>query len=288
MKKRIFYSWQSDLPNNTNRGFINTAIESAIKKIVSDDSFSLIPFLDRDTVGLTGSPDISVSIFDKIDESSVFICDVSIINNHIDNIRSTPNPNVLIELGYAVCKLNWDKIILIFNQEYGEVESLPFDLRGRKVLIYKISSDSDNKAEERKKVSSILRNGILDILKSLDDKESENKVEKAKKEQQVIESKVEQQAASVLRAIKSIAYTAQKNEAAINAAKKYIEMDRYDLAADFALEITYSHQKNEYLVNIANHSINNNDLATAQKSIEGIPYTFQRNELSMKMLKLLK
>lgn len=96
MKKRIFYSWQSDLPNNTNRAFINNALEKAIKEIISDNSFSIIPFLDRDTAGLAGSPDISASIFQKIDASSVFVCDVSIINKLSSDNRATPNPNVLI------------------------------------------------------------------------------------------------------------------------------------------------------------------------------------------------
>ena len=42
-------------------------------------------------------------------------------------------------------------------------------------------------------------------------------------------------------------------------------MNRYDLAADFALQITYVSQRNKYLVDIANHSIQNKDLTTAQK-----------------------
>jgi len=39
MKQRIFYSWQSDLPNNNNRGFIENALEKAISNINADDSF---------------------------------------------------------------------------------------------------------------------------------------------------------------------------------------------------------------------------------------------------------
>jgi hypothetical protein len=33
MRVTIFYSWQSDLPNNTNRGFIERALEKAIASI---------------------------------------------------------------------------------------------------------------------------------------------------------------------------------------------------------------------------------------------------------------
>lgn len=66
----------------------------------------------------TGMPDITESIFTKISNSSVFIADISIINDAWIN-RKTPNPNVLIELGYAARTLGWDKIICIFNSDYG-------------------------------------------------------------------------------------------------------------------------------------------------------------------------
>ena len=289
MKKRVFYSWQSDLPNNTNRAFINTALEKAIDEITSDDTFSLIPFLDRDTIGLTGSPDIAASIFDKIDNSSVFVCDVSIVNGYSKDFRATPNPNVLIELGYAISKLGWSKIILIMNEYYGGVESLPFDLRGRKVLTYSISSDTDDKASERKKVASIMRNGIREILTHLSDIKAESVLQSDDiAKQNGNDSIIEQEAIRKLNVIKSISYIQEKNEALINATNKYIEMQRYDLAVEFALEITYIQQKNSSLIHIASYSIKNNDYSTAEKAISGITFIQQRNQLSMQLLKLMQ
>ena len=41
MKKVVFYSWQSDLPNSTNRGFIQDALEKAAKAIERDDTIGL-------------------------------------------------------------------------------------------------------------------------------------------------------------------------------------------------------------------------------------------------------
>lgn len=35
---RVFYSWQSDLPNSTSRGLIEQALEEATKRIRSDGS----------------------------------------------------------------------------------------------------------------------------------------------------------------------------------------------------------------------------------------------------------
>jgi hypothetical protein len=45
MKKTVFYSWQSDLPNNTNRGFIETALDRAVKSIAADDSIQVEPVI---------------------------------------------------------------------------------------------------------------------------------------------------------------------------------------------------------------------------------------------------
>lgn len=97
-----FYSWQSDLPNATNRGFIQTALERAVASIHNDDSIEIEPVIDRDTIGVPGSPDITSTIFTKIEQAQVFVCDVSLINLESSDSRKTPNPNVLIELGYAL------------------------------------------------------------------------------------------------------------------------------------------------------------------------------------------
>ena len=97
MDYKVFYSWQSDLPNATNRGFIQKALENATKVIRDDGSIQVEPVVDRDTVGVPGAPDIASTILAKIEQSQVFVCDVSIINQGA-NSRPTPNPNVLIEL----------------------------------------------------------------------------------------------------------------------------------------------------------------------------------------------
>lgn len=135
MKKIVFYSWQSDLPNTSNRGFIEKALRKAVKGIADDESIDIEPVIDRDTAGVGGSPEISGTIFEKIAKADIFVADVSIINKN-ENGRKVPNPNVLIELGYALKALGHDKVILIMNTEFGELDALPFDLRTRRVLFY--------------------------------------------------------------------------------------------------------------------------------------------------------
>jgi hypothetical protein len=104
-------------------------------------------------MNVTGSPDITETIFSKIAQSDLFIGDVSIINSSFDG-RKTPNPNVLIELGYAANILGWERVICIYNTEYGSFEDLPFDLRQKRILTY---DNSDNKQKLVGAIESTLK-----------------------------------------------------------------------------------------------------------------------------------
>lgn len=161
MRRIIFYSWQSDIPSRLNRNIIEDALNRALKAIRRDETESLEPVLDRDTSGVPGSPSISDTIFKKISSADIFVADVTIINKNSDN-KKTPNPNVLIELGFAISQLGWDRIILIQNSHFGGPEDLPFDLRGRRVVTYSFSSEEESKADIR----GILQGRLESALKS--------------------------------------------------------------------------------------------------------------------------
>lgn len=135
MERKIFYSWQSDLPGATNKNFILQCLQNVAKKIASDDTVEVEPVIDRDTLGLPGSPDIITAIFHKIVNADIFVADISLINSQFEG-RKTPNPNVLIELGYALRCLGHERIILTFNTAFGILEQLPFDLRSRRIMTY--------------------------------------------------------------------------------------------------------------------------------------------------------
>ena len=166
-KCKVFYSWQSDLPNSTNRGFIQKALEHAAKSIREDDSIKIDPVIDRDTSGVPGSPDIANTIFSKIDASDIFVCDVSIINQG-EKTRPTPNPNVLIELGYAVKALKLERIIMIMNTAFGMPELLPFDLNKKRVLKYCVNETDLDKSTKRKELVRSLVGAIKIIMSHAD------------------------------------------------------------------------------------------------------------------------
>ncbi len=136
---RIFYSWQSDLPNRTNWTFIEEALRKAATDVGNDLDVDAV--IDRDTAGLPGTPAIAQSILDKIREADVFVADVSIIGTA--GSRKTSNPNVLAELGYAVGVLGWERVLLVFNSHFGAAEDLPFDIRHRKAAGY-FDPDTDH------------------------------------------------------------------------------------------------------------------------------------------------
>lgn len=155
MARTIFYSWQNDLEKKTHRNFIETCLKAALRSLEKDAHIYMD--YDRDTNGVNGSPDITTTIFDKIDKSVLFVCDVSIINSDY-NGRKTPNPNVLMELGYAANKLGWDRIICLFDINTGTIEELPFDLRQKRITTY-----DANKKDELTRISKILSINIKDL-----------------------------------------------------------------------------------------------------------------------------
>ena len=155
----IFYSWQSDLPNATNRGFIERALESATRMLKASSEATVEPVVDRDTVGVSGSPDIASTIFSKIDRAAVFVADVSIILQP-ENGRATPNPNVLIELGYALRSLGSPRVIMVMNTAFGGPELLPFDLRTRRITTYTAHEHEPDRSAERKKLEQAFASAL--------------------------------------------------------------------------------------------------------------------------------
>ena len=156
----VFYSWQSDSPNSTNRGLINKSLNKAALVLRRDQEISIEPVIDRDTENVPGSPNIAKTILEKIENSQVFVGDVSIINPN-SNGRKTPNPNVLIELGFAVKCLGTERIILIQNTAFGGPENLPFDLKMNRVVTYSSNPDDSSRNEAHniltKKLEGALR-----------------------------------------------------------------------------------------------------------------------------------
>lgn len=141
-KCRIFYSWQSDIRESRN------FISDCLKRISSKKWNNVIVEVDRDTVGMAGAPNITDAIFGKIDETDLFVADITIINSECSCTRKVSNPNVLMELGYAIKTLGWERIILLYNQDYGDAKDMPFDITHQRMTGYTLQDGK--KADSRK------------------------------------------------------------------------------------------------------------------------------------------
>lgn len=149
----LFYSWQSD--NDTERKLIRKGLTNAVKSLKKDRKTLII---DSDMRGVPGSQDIPNTLFNKIEQSDIFVADVNLVfsSNHRENTLS-PNPNVLIELGFAAAKLGWGKVVMILDTENQKIEDLPFDIRQRSILWHN--------SQDVEEISAKLIYAIKQILK---------------------------------------------------------------------------------------------------------------------------
>jgi hypothetical protein len=179
MSKSVFFSWASDFDKQkSHNDFIINCLKIVSKrKMIKNITVSHSELENNDkikdyklsnegkievqsaTYGEKGSPNIKDTIFNRISQCSIYVCDVSIalcetevkvdpIGNwpkitfeakmkRKTNGRLSPNPNVLIELGYAMSVLGgWEKIILLFDNDNYKVEELPFDIRQQIPIIF--------------------------------------------------------------------------------------------------------------------------------------------------------
>jgi hypothetical protein len=152
MARSIFYSWQSDSPARVNRYLIRDCLAQALKRLNRDEDMDEAIRLDHDTVGIPGTPDIANTIFSKIRETGVFVADLT-LSSQASSGKKSPNPNVLIELGYAFSAINDSKVISLMNTAFGEPIDLPFDLSHKRWPIQYCLLESDT--EDKAKVADI-------------------------------------------------------------------------------------------------------------------------------------
>lgn len=139
MAHTAFFAWQLDTPAEQNKTFIWNALNAATRSTDSSAVTEESPRPQSDTGGVAGSPNIVATIFDRIRNCAFFIADLT-FTAKTDSGKLVPNPNVLIELGYAAHSIGWERTILVINQSYGKAKDLPFDiLQHRWPIEYRMS-----------------------------------------------------------------------------------------------------------------------------------------------------
>jgi hypothetical protein len=167
----IFFSWQSDRSTSVCRNLIEKALRDAVRRIAADvaveAAFRGELAVDRDTIDVPGSPPVFDTILEKIEQAIVFVPDLTFVGTRVGD-RPMPNPNVLIEYGYALSQHGHLRIIAVMNCAYGQPtqENMPFNLGHLRFPIrYTLTEDATD--EVRKTVRASLAKDLEKALRLL-------------------------------------------------------------------------------------------------------------------------
>lgn len=167
----IFFSWQSDTTPQVGKSFIEKALEKAIKELQREATLKVVEpernneiKLDKDTQNIPGSPPIFDTILRKIEECSAFVADLTYVSERKSGALS-PNPNVLIEYGWALRSRGYERLIGVMNTAFGSPQNspLPFDLRHSRNPIQFHLSDTAGSGEKTNVLARLVHDFKLAI-----------------------------------------------------------------------------------------------------------------------------
>lgn len=177
---QIFWSWQSHYSSSRNE--IGAAIDKAIK-LINKTNFLKEPLQKEVAMRPEdGVNPIDQNIPEKIKASRIFIGDLTPIYNWSDDTDSRrilyPNPNICIEVGYALRAMQKNQIILIAKKRVEEVYKhgqFPFDISHRPIISYGENDDLKSLVGEAIATS-------LNVLGDISDEEFKQLKRQLKKE----------------------------------------------------------------------------------------------------------
>ncbi|AHB50439.1 hypothetical protein W911_16835 [Hyphomicrobium nitrativorans NL23] len=143
---------------------IRSALDRAITEVSNEPDLEEAdrPEMDEATKGEPGMVDIAATVLKKIGECRAFVADLTPVCE-APNGKKMPNSNVVFELGYAYAKPGQGAIIAIVNKAKYKPDDLPFDLRGKRVMSYKLA-DNATPAEKKSALDGLTR-GLTDALR---------------------------------------------------------------------------------------------------------------------------
>jgi hypothetical protein len=168
---KVFFSWQNDIPGNVGRYLIEEALKDALVSLIADAEIEGairegLEF-DKDTLGVAGTPPIFDTILNKINRAAIFLADVTFVGTRLKG-DPTPNPNVLLEYGWALRSIGYGRILTVMNEAFGIAsrETMPFDMAHLRFPIrYALAVGAT--AEQRKKAKEELSRELKNALKIL-------------------------------------------------------------------------------------------------------------------------
>jgi hypothetical protein len=139
---RIFFSWQSDLPQGPTTRAIRAALRAAASEVEAKHPVDVI--LEEATSNAPGSPYIPYELAEKIRKSDIFVADITtVVRLEGNEGKSLPNANVTFELGVASAQVGWSRIIMLFNTDEAELKELPFDFDRHRISSFKMKEGQE-------------------------------------------------------------------------------------------------------------------------------------------------
>lgn len=147
-KYTLFFSWQSD--EKKSRQILERALLTACDELEEKEEIKVE--VDYSTLGESGMPSIDQTILRKIDNCDLFLADITPVCKYDQQqgngqvvTKEVPNPNVLIELGYAMSALGVDYVIPVAHNGTWLTQNLPFDINHHS--LYTFDSNNCNLSE---------------------------------------------------------------------------------------------------------------------------------------------
>lgn len=130
MTYKAFYSWQSDKKDVSQR--IENALNNKFKEL---ENKGIYIELVKATDGISGSRILEEVILENIKRCDFFIADLTPVTKHTTcdgKTKLVPNPNCMLEFGYALRHFTSERVIAYMQLEEDDNHyELPFDLNHR-------------------------------------------------------------------------------------------------------------------------------------------------------------
>ncbi|RBL90447.1 hypothetical protein [Chitinophaga flava] len=185
MAYTVFFAYQSDIPSEFGQQFISKALKDASKKIKEKKKVEVK--IEVGSRGTPGTPILIEEMLSKSRKADMVIVDLtftsskvwanakkfSIGNREIRILKNvedkpSPNPNVLLETGYAWAQKGFYRTLAIMNNAYGNPKNLPVDLKGfRWGITYNLNEKNYGEINnEREKTVEALYTAIANAINS--------------------------------------------------------------------------------------------------------------------------
>lgn len=191
MSYKIFFAYQTDSEDKFNKGFIHQASQNAIDKLKLEGYKIEFDYGFKKTPGTTF---LIGEMLKKNDDADMVLVDLTLtssknwffakkrsffgktfayFNSEIDKL--SPNPNVLLETGYAWSKKGQYRTLIVMNTAFGNPEELPVDFKGfRWGITYTLD---ENNYKDRKRIREELSSDLYKAFKSSINSESSYQIE---------------------------------------------------------------------------------------------------------------